>query len=68
MYDIIENFKASEINISEEKIKNFNIFFLQFEKRYSLRLEKYKNIFYQKIGYVFCDFNGDISKKIILIY
>jgi len=69
IYDIIENFKASGINkfISLEQIKTFKIYFLEFEKNFSISLEDYKNVFYNKLGYIFCDFQGNICKKNLFI-
>jgi hypothetical protein len=48
--------------IEEEQIKTFKIYFLEFEKHFSISLEDYKNVFYNKLGYIFCDFQGNISK------
>lgn len=65
IYDIYDNINKSDIKslINEEKAKNFTIYFLQFEKYSRVFLENIKNIFYKKIGYVFCDFKGNISNK-----
>lgn len=62
IYDVYENIKSSEIGflIGPEQEKNFKIFFLEFEKYFGILLEKYKENFYKKIGYIFCDFKGNI--------
>jgi len=62
IYDIYENMRNSEIGavICREQEKNFKIYFLEFEKYFGILLEKYKDNFYKKIGYLFCDFKGTI--------
>jgi hypothetical protein len=67
VYDVYENIRNSEIGnlIGGEQEKNFKIFFLEFEKFFGILLEKFKENFYKKIGYLFCDFKGNICNKIL---
>jgi hypothetical protein len=49
--------------ITDDQIKSFRIYFLEFEKHFSICLETYSKVYYQQLGYVICDFRGKICKK-----